>query len=152
MRRLGESGEVNYRIIENSGVDSAAVDLFLELFGKSKKEKEDFMDTKRESFFRSLAKGMAQARLLRFGILEIDAKPVAAIMCFDYNDKVYLYNSGFDPQYGPLSVGLISKILCIKDSIERGRKKFDFLKGAEVYKYRLGGEEIALHGCRIELR
>ena len=105
-----------------------------------------------ESFFRSLARAMAGAHLLRIGSLEIDAKPVAAIMCFDYNHTVYLYNSGYDPQYGSLSVGLISKILCIKDSIQRGRRKFDFLKGTEVYKYRLGGREIPLSGCQIALR
>jgi hypothetical protein len=50
-----------------------------------------------------------------------------------------------------MGVGLISKILCIKDCIEKGRKKFDFLKGAEVYKYRLGGKEVPLHRCRITI-
>ena len=110
------------------------------------------MNAQRESFFKSLAKAMAQAQLLRLGILELDALPIAVVMCFDYNDTVYLYNSGYDPTYGSLSVGLISKILSIKDSIGRGRRKFDFLKGAEDYKYRLGGKEIPLHGCQIRLK
>jgi len=151
LRRLRETGEVSYRIIEGSEDIVDAIDLFLKFFRKSKKDKEIFMTTKRESFFRSMAKAMAQARLLRIGILELDAQPLAAIMCFDYNGTVYLYNNGYDPQYRSLSVGLISKILCIKDSIERGRRKFDFLKGAEEYKYRLGGKEISLQGCQIVL-
>jgi CelD/BcsL family acetyltransferase involved in cellulose biosynthesis len=104
-----------------------------------------------ESFFRSIAQTMAEAQLLRFGILEISAKPVAAVMCFDYNDKVYLYNSGYDPEYGILSVGLLSKLLSIKDSIERGRKCYDFLKGPEEYKYRLRGREIPIYSCNIIL-
>ena len=54
-------------------------------------------------------------------------------------------------QYSSLSIGLISKILCIKDSIQRGRRKFDFLKGAEEYKYRLGGKEISRYDCQIFL-
>ncbi len=70
-------------------------------------------------------------------------------MCFDYNNTVFLYNNGYDPQYSFLSVGLISKALCIKASIERGRGKFDFLKGAEEYKYRLGGKEVNLYSCQI---
>ena len=110
------------------------------------------MNAQRDSFFRSLAKAMAQARLLRFGILELESLPIAAVLCFDYNNRVYLYNSGYDPQYGSLSAGLISKILSIKDSIERGRDKYDFLRGAENYKYRLGGREIPLHGCRIVMK
>jgi CelD/BcsL family acetyltransferase involved in cellulose biosynthesis len=152
LRRLYETGEVNYRIIEDSEALTDAMEFFLKLFRESKKDKEIFMTTQRESFFRSLAKAMVQARLLKIGILELDSQPVATIMCFDYNDTVYLYNNGYDPQYSSLSVGLISKILCIKDSIERGRRKFDFLKGAEEYKYRLGGKEITLHGCQITLR
>ena len=152
IRRLWERGDVNYRIVEDRDSVEVAIDLFLGLFQKSKEEKESFLTTERESFFRSLARSMAQAQLLRIGILELDKRPVAATMGFDYNDMVYLYNSGYDPQYSFLSVGLISKILCIKDSIERGKKRFDFLKGAEVYKYRLGGKEIPLHGCQIVLR
>ena len=152
LRRLYETGEVNYRIIEDSKTVTDAIEFFLKLFRESKKDKEIFMTTQRESFFRSLAKAMAQVRLLRIGVLELDSQPVATIMCFDYNDTVYLYNNGYDPQYSSLSVGLISKILCIKDSIERGRRKFDFLKGAEEYKYRLGGKEITLYGCQITLR
>jgi CelD/BcsL family acetyltransferase involved in cellulose biosynthesis len=151
LRRMRESGEVNYRIIEGIGDIPDATDIFLKLFRKSKAEKAEFMNFQRESFFRSLVKAMAQARLLRLGILELDALPIAALMCFDYNNRVYLYNSGYDPQYGSLSVGLVSKILSIKDSIERGRETFDFLKGAEDYKYRLGGKEIPLHGCKIAL-
>ena len=151
LRRLGEVGEVNYRVIEDSAAVTDAMEFFLRLFRESREDKAVFMTTNMESFFRSLAKAMAQVRLLRMGILELDASPVAAIMCFDYNDTVYLYNSGYDPQYSSLSVGLTSKILCIKDSIQRGRKKFDFLKGSEEYKYRLGGKEIPLHGCQIVL-
>jgi CelD/BcsL family acetyltransferase involved in cellulose biosynthesis len=64
---------------------------------------------------------------------------------------VYLYNSGYDPEYGYLSAGLLSKLLSIKDSIERVRKCYDFLKGPEEYKYRLGGREIPIYTCQIVL-
>jgi len=46
---------------------------------------------------------------------------------------------------------LLSKALCIKDSIERKKKRFDFLKGREAYKYRLGGREVPICGCQIAL-
>jgi CelD/BcsL family acetyltransferase involved in cellulose biosynthesis len=151
LRRLREEGDVNYRIVEGSEAVEEVIDLFLTFFRESREDKRNFLTTKRESFFRSLAKAMAQDLILKIGILELNTKPVAAIMCFYYNDTVYLYNSGYDPQYRPLSTGLISKILCIKDSIERGNRKFDFLKGAEEYKYRLGGEEVYLKRCQVIL-
>jgi len=148
-RRLEEEGDINYRIAENAAPE--VLDIFFRLLRKSREDKAAFMTAKMESFFRSLADTMAEAKLLRFGILEISGKPVAAVMCFDYNDKVYLYNSGYDPKYGYLSVGLLSKLLSIKDSIERGRKVYDFLKGPEQYKYRLKGREIPIYSCRINL-
>ncbi|MFQ6078817.1 MAG: GNAT family N-acetyltransferase [Thermodesulfobacteriota bacterium] len=152
LRRMREAGQVNYRIIEDTRHVPDALDIFLELFRKGKAEKTFYMTAQRESFFRSLAKVMAQAKLLRLGILELEALPIAGVMCFDYNKRVYLYNSGYDPEYSSLSVGVISKIFSIKESIERGRETFDFLKGAEDYKYRLGGKEIPLHACQILLK
>ena len=148
-RRLEEEGDINYRIIESAKPE--LLDIFFRLMRVSREDKAAFLTPQMESFFRALAQTMSQAGMLRFGVLEISAKPVAAVMCFDYNDKVYLYNSGYDPEYGYLSVGLLSKLLSIKDSIERGRKVYDFLKGPEEYKYRLGGREIPIYSCRISL-
>ena len=151
LRRFWEAGDVNYRIVEDSESASQSIALFLRLFRESRQDKAIFLTARMESFFTSLAKAMGQAGLLRLGILELNALPVAAVMFFDYNNTVFLYNNGYDPQYNSLSVGLISKVLCIKDSIERGRGIFDFLKGAEEYKHRLGGKEITLYGCQISL-
>ena len=151
LRRFWEAGDMNYRIIERSESASESIPIFLRFFRESNQDKAIFLTTRMESFFTSLIGSMAQAGLLRFGVLELNASPVAAVMCFDYNNTVFLYNNGYDPQYSPLSVGLISKVLCIKDSIERGRDKFDFLKGAEEYKHRLGGKEVNLYGCQISL-
>ena len=151
LRRLGEKGDVNYRTVEGGEAVEEVIDLFLMFFRESREDKRNFLTPKKESFFRSLTRAMAQDLILKIGILELDAKPVAAVMGFHYNDTVYLYNSGYDPQYRTLSTGLISKILCTKDSITEGKRKFDFLKGAEEYKYRLGGEEVYLKRCEIIL-
>jgi len=152
LRRFWEAGEANYRMIEGSKSASESIPIFLRLFRESMQDKAKFLTTRMESFFMSLIKSMAQAGFLRLGILELNASPVAAVMCFDYNNTVFLYNNGYDPQYSLLSVGLISKVLCIKDSIERGRGKFDFLKGAEEYKHRLGGKEVNLFSCQISFK
>lgn len=151
LRRLEKAGDIKYRIIEEPEAIPDAIDIFLKLLRESKEDKAAFMNAQRESFFRSLARAMAQYQLLRLSILELDALPVATTMCFDYNNIVYLYNSGYNSQLSPLSVGMISKVLCIKDSIEGKRGRFDFLKGAEAYKYHLGGKEIPLYSCEIVL-
>ncbi len=148
LRRLNEEGELNYRT--STDANKQDVDIFLELFRNSRQDKAAFLTPEIESFFRAAADTVAEQGLLRLNILELNTSPVAATMCFDYKDTVYLYNSGYDPDYGWLSVGLISKALCIKESIERGRRRFDFLKGGEAYKYHLGGCELPLYRCQLK--
>ncbi|MBI4296522.1 MAG: GNAT family N-acetyltransferase [Chloroflexi bacterium] len=151
LRKLEKAGNVSYRIIGESGDIPGTMDRFLKFFVESKKEKSEFMTDHMRDFFISLATTMAEAGLMRFGVLELDTQPVAMVMCFDYNNNVYLYNSGYDPRYTYLSVGLLSKVLYIKDCIEKHKQKFDFLKGDETYKYQLGGKEVPIYSCQIVL-
>lgn len=151
LRRLSEEGTIEYRFINEGAAMPDTMDIFFKMFVESRQDKANFMTEKMESFFRLLADTMAQIGLLRLGVLELDEKPLAEIMCFDYNGCIYLYNSGYDPQYTALSAGLLSKVLAIKDSIEKGKSRFDFLKGAETYKYHLGGREVPLYRCRITI-
>jgi len=153
LRRLWEAGDVKHRCVEVSPSEAGDyTDTFLWLFSLSREDKANFMTPEMESFFRSLAEAMAEIGLLRFGIIELDTIPTAMTMGFDYNDSHYLYNSAYDPQYNSLSVGLLCKVLCIKENIENGRKKWDFLKGGEAYKYHIGGREVPLSRCQITIK
>ncbi|MCK4862643.1 MAG: GNAT family N-acetyltransferase [Dehalococcoidales bacterium] len=152
LRRLAEAGDVEHRFVEDATAVPATMDTFFKMFIESRKDKANFMTEQMESFFSLLAETMAGLGLLKLGVLKLDTQPVAEIMCFDYNNCIYLYNSGYDPEYTPLSAGLLSKVLAIKDSIENGKSRFDFLKGGEAYKYHLGGREIPLYRCQITIK
>jgi CelD/BcsL family acetyltransferase involved in cellulose biosynthesis len=151
LRRLNEEGRIAYRSVGAGGEVGPAMATFYRMFVESRQDKADFMTEKMRSFFNMLTAAMAGAGLLKLGVLELDGRPLAEIMCFDYRDCIYLYNSGYDPNYVSLSAGLLSKVLAIKDSIEKGRRKFDFLKGAETYKSHLGGQEVPLFRCQIAI-
>jgi CelD/BcsL family acetyltransferase involved in cellulose biosynthesis len=114
-------------------------------------DKAHFMTDQMTSFFRALAVELASARILRLFLLTLDDAVVAAVMCFDHDETFHLYNNGYDEGYHSLSVGLLSKLLTLKESIQLGKKRYDFLKGTEVYKHRLGARQIPLYRCRIRL-
>ncbi len=152
LRRLSGAGNVKHRCLEVGQDVEDYIETFLKLFSLSREDKARFMTPQMESFFRSLAKTMAEIGLLRFGTIEIDTQPAAITMGFDYGDSHYLYNSAYDPQFNYLSVGLLCKVLCIKESVEKGKKKWDFLKGAESYKYQLGGREVPIYRCQINMK
>lgn len=151
IRRLEHATEVRQRVVDEPRAVAREMDIFLELMRLSRPEKEAFMTPEMAAFFRSLVAAMADVGLVKLCFLDSDGRPAAAALCFDHHDTVYLYNSGYDPQYRWLSAGLLNKVFTIRESIERGRKKYDFLKGAEIYKYRLGGREVPLYRCQIEL-
>ena len=48
-------------------------------------------------------------------------------------------------------MGILSKVFSIQDAIEAGCTRYDFLKGQEVYKGRIGGNPIDLHHYTIDL-
>jgi CelD/BcsL family acetyltransferase involved in cellulose biosynthesis len=151
LRRLHEAAEINFKVVDDVEAVEKSMETFLELFNMNRPDKAEFMTDRMTFYFRQLAKEMAEARILKLFFLELDTVPAAATMCFDYKETRYLYNNGYDSRYRALSVGLLSKVLSIEDSIRCGKKKYDFLKGAEIYKSRLGGKPINVQGCRIEL-
>jgi CelD/BcsL family acetyltransferase involved in cellulose biosynthesis len=124
---------------------------FLALFRSNRSDKAEFMNDQMVSFFKELAEALKEARILRLFFLDLNKRPIAATLCFNYRSTMYLYNNGYDKSFGSLSVGLLSKVLSIKESIQSGKKTYDFLKGAEVYKKRLGGQPIQLYRCLIDL-
>ena len=151
IRRLHEAGEINYRIVEDFSEVSDEMETFLALFGLSRSDKSAFMTSQMATYFRSLAETMSTANLLKLFFLDLDGTPAAAVMCFDYNDTMHLYNNGYDGRFSSLSVGLLSKVLAIKESILAGKKKYDFLKGTEEYKHRLAGKPVPLYRCQVKL-
>jgi CelD/BcsL family acetyltransferase involved in cellulose biosynthesis len=149
LRRLHAAGRIAFRSVEDVSVVKKEMATFLTLFRSNRLDTSAFMTEQMASFFQDLAAELAKARVLKLFFLEIDDKPAAAVMCFDYRSTMYLYNNGYDPQYRTLSVGLLSKVLSIKYSIQSAKKTYDLLKGAEEYKHRLGGKPVPIYQCDI---
>jgi CelD/BcsL family acetyltransferase involved in cellulose biosynthesis len=142
MRRLLESGaKVDLEVLSERDDIVAAMDLFLELHTRSRQDKTEFMTGQMETFFRRMASAMSGEGLVRLFMLYVDNKPVASVFCFDAGSHLYLYNSGYDPALSNLSVGLVSKALCLRWAIDNGKKGLDFLRGNEPYKYDLGAQD-----------
>jgi CelD/BcsL family acetyltransferase involved in cellulose biosynthesis len=151
LRRLEESRKIRYRTLNEQGAVELELTTFFDLFRLNRSDKASFMTGQMEMFFHAIAGALSAEHILKLGFLELDSQPVAAVMCFDYNSTRYLYNNAYDSQFSSLSVGLLSKAFSIQDSIDKGMAKYDFLKGAEEYKQRLGGIPLPLYTCRVNL-
>lgn len=151
MRRLMGAGDVRYRAVSDPATYSQDVGDFLRLHRLSAEAKAAFMTPEMERYFRALVDQFGPAGLLRLYFLEIDGVRVASLILFDYGNEFLLYNSGYDPAYAPLSVGLLLKAYCIRDAIGEGKRAYDFLQGNEPYKYDLGGVDVPIFQLRLGL-
>jgi CelD/BcsL family acetyltransferase involved in cellulose biosynthesis len=93
------------------------------------------------SFFKAVVVELARAGWLKLFFIEINGIKAATLLCFDYNNEFLVYNSGYDPeQFADLSPGNVLVSYSIQEAIRLGRRRYDFLRGDEVYKFRFGAE------------
>jgi CelD/BcsL family acetyltransferase involved in cellulose biosynthesis len=149
LRRLAAEASYNWHTVHDPAEIPAAVATFAELHRQSSRDKRVFMDQAMEAYFLANAQAMLQAGWLWLSFLEVNGRRVAGTYAYDYNGTVALYNSGYDPTYSYLSVGLLAVVFCLQEAVLAGRCCFDFLQGSEPYKYDLGGKDLAVYNIKV---
>ena len=87
-------------------------------------------------FHHAVAERMARAGYLYLARLDCDDRPVAAWYGFHLGNVLFFYQTGYDAAFAHLGVGQILNGMIIQDAIDRlHATEFDFLRGAEEYKY-----------------
>ena len=152
LRRLEDTKKcLRLRVVKEREAVRSSLGAFLEWFRSRRPDKAEFMDGPMTDFFLSVTETLAAQRMLRLYFFEMDSDPVAGVLCFERGGTTYLYNNGFDRRFASLSIGMLSKLLTIRECIERGQKVYDFLKGAEPYKRHLGAKPVPLFRCHVKI-
>jgi CelD/BcsL family acetyltransferase involved in cellulose biosynthesis len=148
MRRMEK--EVSYAVSEvrEKAVLAEKMDTFLELHRKSRRDKAQFMTPEMETYFREVVIRFCERGWLNLSFLGVEGREIAAFLSFQFQGAEYVYNSGYDPEFGRLSPGIVLAAHCIRRAIERGMVLFHFLRGREDYKYHLGGKEEKIYHIR----
>jgi hypothetical protein len=124
--------------------------LFFRLHEQSDPQKAAFWDERARRFFREIALATQPRDWLQLSFVAFEGRPLGSLFCFEYNQEILVYNSGYDPTlYPALSPGLVLFSYVIRDAIARGFRRFDFLRGNERYKYELGGQDTAIYRLTI---
>lgn len=134
-RYTDEVGELIHEVYTGPGW---ALDEFFRLHRMSDGDKGEFMTPSREAFFRTLADQDGW----RLDVLVVPETKRATACLFSYVDDegAYLYNSAYDPDLRDASPGVAIVGSMIEQACGEGLARVDFLKGDEVYKFRLGAE------------
>lgn len=135
-RKLRKATEIEIRTAE-----PAHLDVFFKLMAASDPGKKDFLQEEIRGFFIAIAGFFDAHQWLRMRAAFSDSKPIAALFSFQMNNHIYLYNSGFDPDFFQLSPGIVIIGMDIMAAIDEGVRHYDFLRGDEEYKFRFGAEK-----------
>jgi CelD/BcsL family acetyltransferase involved in cellulose biosynthesis len=91
-----------------------------------------------QQFHREVIPRMFASDALRMYGVRIEARIVAVFYGFAHAGTVYYYLSGYDPEMEKLSIGTVLVGHAIDEAVREGGTTFDFLRGAEEYKYAWG--------------
>ena len=138
LRRMDSQSDWKWYSLSEPTQVAERLSEFISLMRQSRADKDEFMTPERERFFSNITQRMAELGQLHLYFLDMDGSTVATSLCFDYGGSRLLYNSGYDPEYGYFSVGLLLNAMCLKDAIDQGLDYFDFLRGSEPYKAHIG--------------
>ncbi|MGZ8851467.1 MAG: GNAT family N-acetyltransferase, partial [Thermoanaerobaculia bacterium] len=94
-----------------------------------------------QRFHCEVARGMLDAGALRMHAMRRGGKIAAIFYGFAHLGTVYYYLSGYDPALEKLSVGTVIVAHAIEQAVREGAHTFDFLRGAEDYKYSWGARD-----------
>ena len=140
IRRAEESGaEVRWYFATDPAQQDADIHAFIDLMRQ---------DPDKEAFFArspamvptmiEIARCAFEHSCLALAFLEVNGKKAAGYLCFDYLNRVWVYNSGIDRTLMEYSPGWVLLGYLLQWANQAKRSEFDFMRGDEEYKYRFG--------------
>ena len=87
-----------------------------------------------------------EERELHVGQFSVAGRVIFSGLAFESGPTCYFYNAGLAPDARELSPGVTGTAATIRDRLENGGcRTFDFLRGAEPYKYEWGAHNEPIH-------
>jgi CelD/BcsL family acetyltransferase involved in cellulose biosynthesis len=150
LKRL-DGGEVQLREISDPDELPAAFDLWQgfrerqwEAAGKDINP--EHLSVRFKAFLLDVTRALLPSGQALVWEFRIDDRPVGMYVNFADAESFHWYLGGFDPAVAAVGIGKIAIGHGIRTSIELGRRRYDFGRGAEEYKYWYGAVDRQLGG------
>ncbi len=111
-----------------------------------------FRSAKFSAFHRHVMRDLLRGRDGRLDllVLRVRGEPIAALYNVVIGEKTYFYQSGRKSDLpAKVRAGIVVHCLAIQRAIAEGQREYDFMKGDQGYKKKLGSESHALVSMRV---
>jgi CelD/BcsL family acetyltransferase involved in cellulose biosynthesis len=150
IRKAETQANARLAVIDQSSFQAGHLNTALDLIEAANQEKAEWLRVHVRPLLQRVGAQLALEGRMRLHMLMLNDAAAACVIEFPSKQGPLLYNSGFDPNQRQWSPGAVTFGMLIRDSIARGAKVVDFLRGREEYKYRLGAVDEPLY--RLSLR
>jgi len=141
-RKLAKTHQVRLYKCDTESDLPACLSILFDLHQKrwtSSGEPGTFGSAERRQFYSEMAKAFLDRGWLEFWLLDVDGVTVAAQFGFRYRQTFFILQEGFEPALSEESVGYVLRAHVMKNLIECGVRRYDFMAGQEPAKARWGG-------------
>lgn len=114
------------------------VQAFIDMMAQDPSKK-DFLTQEMRQHILNTAQIAFSKGWLQLAFLTLDDNKAAANFSFLFNDRLWLYNSGWEWHYRDYSPGWVLLANMIDWATNNGIEELDFMRGDEPYKYKFGG-------------
>ncbi|MDL2334548.1 MAG: GNAT family N-acetyltransferase [Chloroflexota bacterium] len=144
-RKIRRAEAVGSLTIEIESPTTAAVDAFIALhrmrFGEDGLFPNNPGGERSRRFVHRLAeleRNESGGGQLHVALVRCGTRLIFAALAFDDGATVFLYNAGMDPSAAEASPGISGTAMYFQNRLAAGRRRFDYLRGNERYKYEWG--------------
>ena len=140
-KRLEKQFAVEYELAQTPAQLETALDNLFRLHGKRWRARGQtgvLALPSRQKFHRLICRKFLEQNWLRLWTLRVDGAPACVLLSYFWGEKYWFFIGGFEPDLMRWSVGTCLFARVFEHAIGEGAREFDFLRGAEDYKYRFG--------------
>jgi CelD/BcsL family acetyltransferase involved in cellulose biosynthesis len=148
-RAEGDLREVRWYIVTDESTLDDEAEACCHLMAQDP-AKQAFLTQTMRTQMKTMIHAAFKAGWLQLAFLEVDGVKAAGYLNFDYGNRIWVYNSGLDFDYGDLSPGWVLLGYLLQWANENGRAEFDFMRGDEKYKYKFGGVKRDVMRVKVE--
>ena len=138
LRRLRDIGEVNFKRCSDSDEVAGLMDQMVSLKRaryRATGARDIFRDERRGEFYQEVALKLLERGWLDLSYLELNGTVMAIHFGFVHSNRFFHYMPSFRQEYAHFSPGRLLVDHQVRWAFEAGLEEFDFLMGADQYKY-----------------
>ena len=149
LRRGDEAGDTRWYFVNAPEAIPAAAKKLLQMLAQHDYKTQTLTPALRAQLVEIVAAAF-RGGWLRLAFLEIQGEVCAATLGFDFDNRLWIYNTGYDERFRDLSPGWLLMGHLIRWAIEQRRAAVDFLRVDPTNKQRFGAE--SRHVVRASVR